>query len=63
MHAGGQGGMGVSKKHVKVNGGSAKIKHGIFSIAPATPPPLPINNDQSLIEKIYKENSTHMPYF
>ena len=37
MHAGGQGGIGegVSKKHVKVKGGSAKIKHGIFYIAPA----------------------------
>ena len=48
MHAGGHGGGGgraVSKNHVKVKGGSAKIKHGIFYIAPA---PLPINNDQSL---------------
>ena len=39
MHAGGQGGMagggGVGKNHVKVKGGSAKIKHGIFYIAPA----------------------------
>ena len=43
MHAGGQrgdgeGGGGVSKNHVKVKGGSAKIKHGIFYIAPAPPP-------------------------
>ena len=30
-------------------GGSAKIKHDIFNIAPAPPPPpLSINNDQSL---------------
>ena len=39
MHAGGQGGMagggGVGQNHVKVKGGSAKIKHGIFYIAPA----------------------------
>ena len=42
MHAGGQGGMagggGVSKNHVKVKGGSAKIKRGIFYIAPAPRP-------------------------
>ena len=44
--AGGGGGGGVSKNHVKVKGGSAKIKHGIFYIAPD--PPLQINNDQSL---------------
>ena len=42
---GGWGGGGVSKNHVKVKGGSAKIKHGIFYIAPASL--LPINNDQS----------------
>ena len=36
----------VSKNHFKVKGGSAKINHGIFYIAPA--PPVPINNDQSL---------------
>ena len=29
------GGGGVGKNHVKVKGGSAKIKHGIFYIAPA----------------------------
>ena len=41
-------GRGVSKNHVKVKGGEvSKIKHGTFYIAPA-PPPLPINNDQSL---------------
>ena len=43
MHAGEQGGIegvggggaGGSKNHVNVKWGSAKIKHGIFYIAPA----------------------------
>ena len=44
---------GVSRNHVEVKVGSAKIKHGIlFYIAPAPPSRFPINNDQSLISRI-----------
>ena len=42
---------------LKEKGGSAKIKHAIFHIAPA-PPPLSINNDRSLIEQKCGETNT-----
>ena len=41
------GGGGGSEVMLKEKGGSAKIKHAIFHIAPA--PLLSINNDRSLI--------------
>ena len=60
MHARGQGGVGgggVSKKHVKVKGGVSKNQ--AWHILHCTSPPLPINNDQSLMHMDRRTYTKH----